>query len=264
VKKRKALTVQRGVLRILVLAVLMVGLAGCCTEPKNLVTAPAGEIDMSVGKQIVIKASAEGADRYEWELHGGGNISSTEGQTILYTAPEESGMALVTVIAYNDECESPETSLTIRVPPLPTPTPSPVVGPVAIKPTQDTVLEDKDCPNGAAGEILAQGTISLSGLKPGQTYWLTLNGWKGVPPNDELCKIDCTSHGEGYWDFDKQVIADEDGRVSQRPLKAVLPFGVELFPDTTYKVKFFVKEGPGSFCTVLGHDEFWFTVEALQ
>jgi hypothetical protein len=125
------------------------------------------------------------------------------------------------------------------------------------------VLKPKDCPIGAQGEVLAEGTIKLSNLKSGQTYRLTLNGWKGTPPNDELCKINCTAAGEGYWDFDTSVTADENGKVNQE-LQASLPSDeVELFPNTTYKVKFFVKEDvKPSYCAVLGNDEFWFKVVA--
>jgi hypothetical protein len=76
------------------------------------------EITVPAGKKIAIHASAAGADGYRWELHGDGEISATEGNTILYTAPEEAveggTMALLTVTAYNDQGESPQTSLVIN------------------------------------------------------------------------------------------------------------------------------------------------------
>lgn len=258
--KKQALVTQRWIAYVLVLVLLLGGgLVSCQPTPPAPETVPEGpEITVKAGETIAIHASAKGADRYEWTLGGVGQISG-EGPAILYTAPDEEGMALLSVTAHSSRGASPPTSLTINV------QSPPVSGPILIKPARDTALEDKDCPiPGAQGVLQAEGTISLSGLESGQKYRLTLNGWRGVPPNDELCKINCTSQGEGYWDFDTEVIADESGTVSQRRLEAVLPSGVELYPDTTYKVKFFVKEGPPDYCTVLGHDEFWFTVEALQ
>jgi hypothetical protein len=260
--KRQTLTAQRWIPCALVLVLLLgSGLVGCKSTPPAPETVPSGPaITVKSGETIAIHASAEGADRYEWGFQGEGEVSSLQEPAILYTAPNEGGKALLSVTAHNSRGASPPTSLTINVsqPPIP-------LGPIAIKPVQDTTLVDKDCPiSGAQGEVQAQGTIDLSGLEPDQTYRLTLNGWSGVPPNDELCKIDCTSHGEGFWDFDTQVTADANGEVSQRRLEAALPAGVELYPDTTYKVKFFVKEGAPRFCTVLGHDEFRFTVESLQ
>jgi len=256
--KKQALVTQRWILYVSVLVLLLGGgLAGCGGTPPAPETVPEGPITVQAGETIAIQASAMGAAKYEWTLGGVGQISGTEGPAILYSAPKEGGVALLTVSAHNNRGTSPPTSLTINV------LAPPPTGPIAIKPTQDTTLEDRDCPiPDARGEILAQGTIDLSGLEPGQTYRLTLNGWRGVPPNDELCKIDCTSQGEGFWDFNTQVTTDEGGKVSQR-LEAVLPSGVELYPDTTYKVKFFVKEGAPRYCAVLGNDEFRFTVEPL-
>jgi len=88
--------------------------------PEAPVTDPAGpEITVPAGKKIAIYASAAGADKYRWGLHGDGEISATEGNTILYTAPEQAveggAMALLTVTAYNDQGESPQTSLVINV-----------------------------------------------------------------------------------------------------------------------------------------------------
>jgi hypothetical protein len=259
--KKQASVTQRWIPYVLTLVLLLGGgLVSCKSAPPAPETVPGGpEIKVKAGETITIHADAKGADTYEWTLQGIGQISSPKGKAILYTAPNEAGTALLSVAAHNNQGNSPETLRTISVS-----TPSIPPGPIAIQPTQDTELEDKDCPNGARGALQAQRTISLSGLKPGQKYRLTLNGWKGDPLNDELCKIDCTDQGEGFWDFDMEVIADENGTVSQRRLEATLPSGVELYPDTTYKVKFFVKEGPPRYCTVLGHDQFRFTVESLQ
>ena len=157
--KRKRLTTQRWVPCILVLVLLAaISLAGCkptSTEPPTAtpipeptptqpptatpepptptptptpplprppapVTDPAGpEITVPAGKKIAVRASTTGADGYKWELHGDGEISATEGDTILYIAPEEavkgSAMALLTVTAYNDQGESPQTSLVINI-----------------------------------------------------------------------------------------------------------------------------------------------------
>jgi len=87
--------------------------------PEAPVTDPAGSITVPAGKKIAVRASATGADGYKWGLQGDGEISATEGDTILYTAPEQAveggTMALLTVTAYNDQGESPQTSLTIEV-----------------------------------------------------------------------------------------------------------------------------------------------------
>lgn len=74
---------------------------------------------MLAGNKIAVSAGATGADGYRWELQGDGEISATEGDTILYTAPEQAveggTMALLTVAAYNDYGASPQTSLVINV-----------------------------------------------------------------------------------------------------------------------------------------------------
>jgi len=257
--KKHAWVTRRRICYFLALVLLLGGgLVGC--KPPAPKTVPAGpEITAKAGEGIAIRANAKGASRYEWTLAGVGEISGPEGAAVVYTAPNEGGVAVLTVTAYNAQGASPATSLTINV------SAPAVCGRIAIRPAQDTALEEKDCPiPGARGVLQAQGTISLSGLEPGQKYRLSLNGWSGVPPNDELCKIDCTSQREGFWDFDTDVTADANGAVNQRPLEAFLPCGdVELLPDTAYQVKFLVKEGPPRFCTVLGYDEFWFTVEQL-
>jgi hypothetical protein len=88
-------------------------------SPEAPVIDQPGEIAVLAGKKIPVHANAVGAKGYRWELQGDGEISTTEGDTILYIAPEEaepgSTMALLTVVAYNDQGESPQTSLVINV-----------------------------------------------------------------------------------------------------------------------------------------------------
>jgi len=79
----------------------------------------AGEIEVGPGKTVPIRASAVGAKRYEWTLQGEGQISDTEGDAILYTAPEQGdAIAILTVTAHNDQGASPPASLVINVPPI--------------------------------------------------------------------------------------------------------------------------------------------------
>lgn len=149
--KRKGLTTSRWIPGILALVLLLAtSLTGCKptptpestptqpptatptpepptptpTPPPPLPAAPATdpagpEITVLAGKKVAVRASAMGADGYKWGLQGDGEISATEGDTILYTAPEQAAeggtMALLTVTAYNDHGESPQTSLVINV-----------------------------------------------------------------------------------------------------------------------------------------------------
>ena len=89
--------------------------------PAPVTEPPPPEITVPAGKTISVRARAPGADGYRWKLQGVGSISETTGDTILYTAPgpdqvdPEDAMALLTVIAYNKEGESPQTSLVINV-----------------------------------------------------------------------------------------------------------------------------------------------------
>ena len=85
--------------------------------PEAPVIEPADEVTVEAGKKIAIRASAAGADRYEWELLGDGEIPDSTKPAIIYTAPEEGDtIAIVTVTAYNDQGASPPTSLIINVP----------------------------------------------------------------------------------------------------------------------------------------------------
>jgi hypothetical protein len=113
--KRIGLATQQWTLCVLVL-MLGVGLTGCKSTPPAPETAPAGpEITVGPGETIAIHASAKRADGFEWTLSGVGDISGTEGPAILYTAPDEAGMAILSVTAGNARGTSPSTSLTINV-----------------------------------------------------------------------------------------------------------------------------------------------------
>jgi len=118
--EQTGLTARRWILCVLVL-ILGVGLTGCKSPPPAPETTPAGpEITVRSGETIGIRASAKGADGYEWTLGGVGKISGTEGPAILYTAPGEAGMAMLSVTARNDRGASPATSLMINVAPVAT------------------------------------------------------------------------------------------------------------------------------------------------
>jgi len=79
-------------------------------------TVPSGpEIAVKVGETITIRVTAEGAGRYEWTLSGAGEISGNEGPAILYTAPNEPGVATLSVTAHNKRGASPSTLLVINI-----------------------------------------------------------------------------------------------------------------------------------------------------
>jgi len=79
-------------------------------------TIPQGpEITVKPGGTTAIYASTKGVDRYEWTLTGPGQISSSEGSVIFYTAPDEPGVTTLSVSAHNRRGASLPTSLTINV-----------------------------------------------------------------------------------------------------------------------------------------------------
>jgi hypothetical protein len=79
-------------------------------------TIPEGpEITVRAGGTTAIHASAKGADRYEWTLMGEEQISSFEGSSILYTAPNKPGVVKLSIAAHNDQGDSPLTELTINI-----------------------------------------------------------------------------------------------------------------------------------------------------
>jgi len=113
-------------LLVLVIVVGLCGMAGWPVIEQQMVvwlrTPPAPQIVrggpvalVRAGEAVVFRASVEGASRYEWTLGGVGEISGNGGPAILYTAPEEGGVALLTVTAYNAQGASPATSLTIKI-----------------------------------------------------------------------------------------------------------------------------------------------------
>jgi hypothetical protein len=117
-KRQRGLAARRWICGVLVL-LSGTGLMGC-TPPSAPEITPAGpEIKVVPGETVAIQASAKRADRYAWTLGGVGEISAAEGSAVLYTAPNEPGMALLTVTAYNARGAS-ETTLTIDVAPLAT------------------------------------------------------------------------------------------------------------------------------------------------
>jgi hypothetical protein len=98
------------------LLLLVVSLASC--RPLAPETTPRGpEITVSPGSTVSICAHAKGASEYVWSLQGEGQISISDGGRIVsYTAPEEGGIAILTVTAHNVGGTSPPTALTISPP----------------------------------------------------------------------------------------------------------------------------------------------------
>ena len=271
------------VLTIGIVSMVLSPIAGCKPRPTPIPTpVPAckltlkvdnevgpGPVELSVGQSVAIEATSnQKLSVVKWSVAGSpaGILSSNEGLAVIYTAPDGAVLNIVTAEATAADGTDCSTSVTLNlIPPTPTPIP-PVVGPVLIKPTGTTeLISDRtivDCPIlGAQGQIKPQGLLDLSGLMPGQRYHLTLNGKHGIPPNEELCKINCTPTGDGYWDF-MVVTTDQEGKVSNEELIGLLPDGPKLFSEKIYNVKFFVKDV--SYCTVLGNNDFLFTVEPRQ
>src|SRR5438270_3351346 len=114
---------RRGVIVLLVCAPLLIlGLTRCGgstlqdSPPAKPVTAPGGpEVETEAGRDVSIRASAKGAERYEWELEGDGLISATEGEAVIFSPPDHEGTARLNVTAYNKHGASPKTSLIISV-----------------------------------------------------------------------------------------------------------------------------------------------------
>ncbi len=110
------------------LLVLLASLVGCSemdgsvdgskAAPKAPVITPSGaSVTVKPGKTLAVRAFASDDASYTWRLDGAGEISSTSGSSILYTAPDEGGtMAVLHVIATNPHGKSPESSVTIQVP----------------------------------------------------------------------------------------------------------------------------------------------------
>jgi hypothetical protein len=100
----------------LLLAFTRCGPGGQGGTPPKPVTAPAGpEIKVETGRDVPIRASARGADNYEWQLEGEGRISAETGESVIFTPPDHEGTARLTVRASNKFGTSPKTFLTISV-----------------------------------------------------------------------------------------------------------------------------------------------------
>jgi TIR domain-containing protein len=113
---------------------------------------------------------------------------------------------------------------------------------------------------GVEGMLHPQGSIELSGLDSGKSYFITLNGKPGYLPNIELRKIDQTwKWTEGYWDF-MTVTANSIGTVPESYLLGTLPPNVMLCSGQEYRAKFFVKDA--TYQTILGANDFSFKVES--
>ena len=88
--------------------------------PSKPALEPAEKTQVEPSQTITIKAVSESADRFEWNLDGPGQISSTGPQEIIrYTAPEQGNtVAIVTVTAFNSQGASSPTSLEINILPI--------------------------------------------------------------------------------------------------------------------------------------------------
>lgn len=89
--------------------------AGETPPPAKPSLTPGGP-DLTLGPGMVqsLRASSTGAVRFEWTLQGLGTISSSTGETIAYTAPDQAGaMAIVTVTALNQNRASAQSSISI-------------------------------------------------------------------------------------------------------------------------------------------------------
>ena len=112
-KPRSKSAIQPRTTALIVLLALI--LTGC--KPSAPKTIPAGpEILVPQGETVIVHASAKRAVTYKWRLQGAGQLSDCEEKTIAYTAPEEGGVAILTVTAHNAWGASPSAVLTIRPP----------------------------------------------------------------------------------------------------------------------------------------------------
>jgi hypothetical protein len=114
---------RRGITTLLICtSLLMLGMTRCGgtggpdSAPSKPVTAPGGpEIEVETGKDVPIRASARGAESYEWELEGEGSLSAPAGEAVIFTPPNHEGAARLNVTASNKHGTSPKTSLTISI-----------------------------------------------------------------------------------------------------------------------------------------------------
>ncbi|HEY2292278.1 MAG TPA: hypothetical protein VGM86_16385 [Thermoanaerobaculia bacterium] len=83
--------------------------------PSKPTLTPTGpELVLQPNMSQSLHAASRRATHFEWALHGEGKLSTGDGDTALFTAPDHSGaVSLVTVVAHNGEGASPQSSITI-------------------------------------------------------------------------------------------------------------------------------------------------------
>lgn len=96
--------------------------------------------------------------------------------------------------------------------------------------------------------------VMLQELKPGGVYVLTINGEVNRSGNKELQKYNDSS-GEGYWDS-SPIEADNSGYIHTQ-------LNVEL-PESSYDVKFLVKDVKNNWKVILKNDNLRFTIEKIK
>ena len=74
-------------------------------------------ITVDPGQSVSIRANAPRATGYKWDLVGDGKISTTSrAPAAIYTAPDKGGgLAILSVTAYNEQGDSPITTVTINI-----------------------------------------------------------------------------------------------------------------------------------------------------
>jgi hypothetical protein len=83
--------------------------------PKAPTIFPSGDITLKPGESKTFQARSEGAERYEWKLHGEGGISDSRSPAILYRAGGAGESAVLSVTAYNANGASPPAAVSIHV-----------------------------------------------------------------------------------------------------------------------------------------------------
>ena len=116
---------KRSPLLLLACSLIAAGSAFCSSDSKSApepTAAPSKPSLTPTGPELILQPSAAqslhavapGATRFEWTLNGEGTLSPRNGETALYTAPDHNGaMALVSVVAYNRDLASPQSSISI-------------------------------------------------------------------------------------------------------------------------------------------------------
>jgi hypothetical protein len=119
-------------LMLLACFLVLTGTAFCSSDPspgpaeeaapvKPNLTPTGPQLVLQPGMVQTLRANSPGATRFKWALQGEGKLSSGDGDSVLYTAPDHGGaMALVTVVAHNQRGASPQSSITISTTTQPT------------------------------------------------------------------------------------------------------------------------------------------------